>query len=68
VVHAKVIDRTRPLLASSRARSSRWGMDCGVPAGATGVKLGAYLTDRNRVNTGTIRVPPDPHPGQGCGG
>ncbi|AGB24015.1 hypothetical protein Mycsm_03740 [Mycobacterium sp. JS623] len=60
--------RTRPLLASARAGSSRWGMVCGVPTGAIGVKLGAGLTNRNYVNTGTIRVLPFPHPGQGCGG
>jgi hypothetical protein len=48
--------------------SSRWGIVCGVPTGAIGAKLGAGLTNRIHVNTGTIRVLPFPRPGQGCGG
>lgn len=55
-------------LSQPGAGSSRWGIVCGVPTGAIGVKLGAGLTNRNHVNTGTIRVLPFPHPGQGCGG
>jgi hypothetical protein len=33
---------------------------CGVLAGATGVKPGAALVDREEVNTGTIPGPPFP--------
>jgi hypothetical protein len=46
-------------LRSQRGRLSA-GNVCGVPAEATGAKLGTSLVDRNQVNVGTIPGSPFP--------